>query len=451
MVFRREAPAHLAEPRVGEIYAVRTFRVSTDDGSLIPIAQSGQFQAWRSGAADAVCARAREHVAPDEDCTCGVYAFGSVEELERQYVQTRRVLAVVACHGKVISGTKGVRAQHARVAALWLDPGMPRTLVQKVRQRYAHLPVFTDREAMLAEFPVSRLETYTEGPQPFRNRLVRALYLLGAVGLGIGVYFGEPMGEPWQVLALVIALASGAMALGASLGMRALGPTVGVGCVGVMAVALGLALRGIAPSVAAVPFLAVVLCYLAVGFSQRVVVRWGPICDGLVAYTPPLPSHVRSPSVQRRDLGLPGAAVWEFRDLSGARSGDPSGDPAADSVGDSAGAHPVVAACLGPRGLRGRRSVRRWLRRTPACDVVFLDAMATGAFMVSRRTRAHPRTPFWRTVNRQVCSRATVESVLGVPLEEAASRSRRRRSGERGRERSLGGAVRHLRHRRAES
>ncbi|HVX45404.1 MAG TPA: hypothetical protein VHC49_16045 [Mycobacteriales bacterium] len=431
MVFRREAPAQLAEPRVGEIYAVRTFRVSTDDGSLVPIAQSGQFQAWRSGRAEAVCARSRDHVAPDEDCTCGLYAFGSLAELERQYVQTRRVMAVVACHGKVISGTKGVRAQHARVVALWVDPNLPRALIDKVRSRYSQVPMFSDREVMLAEFPVSDLDTYSTGRQPFRSRAVRAAYLIGAVGIGIGVYFGEPMGEPWQVLALVVALASGAMALGASLGMRALGPTIGIGCVGVMAISLGLALRGIAPSVAAVPFLAVVLCYLAVGFSQRVVVRWGPICDGLVAYTPPLPSHLLSVSVEQRKMDLPGAQAWEFADHSDE--------------------YPVVAACVGPRGIQGRRSVRRWLRRTTACDVVFLDPMSTGAFMVSRRTRTHARTPFWRTVNRQICSRATVENTLGVSLEDSGRRSRRRLGSEPRRDGTFAGVVRHLRHRRSDS
>jgi hypothetical protein len=194
-----------------------------------------------------------------------------------------------------------------------------------------------------------------------------------------------------------------------------------------MAVALGLALRGIAPSVAAVPFLAVVLCYLAVGFSQRVVVRWGPICDGLVAYTPPLPSHLLSALVEQRNLDLPGAQAWEFKDHSGE--------------------FPVVAACVGPRGIQGRRSIRRWLRHTTACDVVFLDSMSTGAFMVSRRTRTHSRTPFWRTVNRQICSRATVESTLGVSLDEAVGRGRRRRSGEPERDGALRGVVRHLRHR----
>lgn len=431
MAFRREAPAQLAEPRVGEIYAVRTFRISTDDGSLVPIAQSGQFQAWRSGRADAVCARSRDHVAPDEDCTCGLYAFGSTAELERQYVQTRRVLAVVACHGKVISGTKGVRAQHAGVVALWIDPNMPRLLIDKVRSRYPHVPMYSDRDAMLAEFPVSELETYSVGRQPFRSRAVRAAYLIGAIGVGIGVYFGEPMGEPWQVLALVLALASGAMALGASLGMRAIGPTIGIACVGVMAVSLGLALRGIAPSVAAVPFLAVVLCYLAVGFSQRVVVRWGPICDGLVAYTPPLPSHLLSTLVEQRNMDLVSAQAWEFIDHSGE--------------------YPVVAASMGPRGYQGRRSVRRWLRRTAACDVVFLDPMSTGAFMVSRRTRAHSRTPFWRTVNRQICSRATVENTLGVSLEDTVGRNRRRRSTEPRRDGAWAGVVRHLRHQRSDS
>ena len=59
---------------------------------------------------------------------CGFYAYGTLPAASR-HAQARRVLAVVACWGRVIPGTLGLRAQHARIEAIWVSSRAKRRYV----------------------------------------------------------------------------------------------------------------------------------------------------------------------------------------------------------------------------------------------------------------------------------------------------------------------------------
>jgi hypothetical protein len=86
----------------------------------------------------------------------------------------------------VIAGTRGVRAEHARVEAIWMSPTVPPELVAMVRERYPSVSVYTDRAAMLAEHPPTDLDCYEEPAQaeaPWR-RFGRWLAIVGAVVIG---------------------------------------------------------------------------------------------------------------------------------------------------------------------------------------------------------------------------------------------------------------------------
>ena len=55
-----------------------------------------------------------------ENCTCGVYAFWTVEELLDQYLDSaRRMVAVIRHGGQTIEGDNGVRANAAQIVAWW--------------------------------------------------------------------------------------------------------------------------------------------------------------------------------------------------------------------------------------------------------------------------------------------------------------------------------------------
>ncbi|MFN2561732.1 MAG: hypothetical protein ABR571_10615 [Jatrophihabitans sp.] len=175
------------EPLVGEILGLRTFRID-DSGTLLPLYSDG---AWYDGVNTAVCSpptgshHRGPHRVPADDCECGFYAYGSVDAAV-QNRQTRYVQAVVSCWGDVVAGTKGVRAAHARVDALWMSPAAPSWLRARVSTRYPSARLYADAGAMLAEHPLTELDCY-ERPRPRRVGPVVAAVVGIAALLGLGL------------------------------------------------------------------------------------------------------------------------------------------------------------------------------------------------------------------------------------------------------------------------
>lgn len=164
---------------VGELRAVRTFTLQRKSGTLHPLFVG---PAWQDGRNVATClaetagaGRLRydpveipsEHEAPGEDCRCGFYAYGYVDHLLRQHPSSRRILGVVALSGVVIAGTRGLRAQFARIEALWLQRWIHETVARRVAEAYPSLELFRDRSRMLALYPPTELDVY-ERPTPRR-------------------------------------------------------------------------------------------------------------------------------------------------------------------------------------------------------------------------------------------------------------------------------------------
>lgn len=164
-----------AEPLVGEVVGLRTFRVD-ESGLLLPLYSN---RAWYDGTNTATCAPPtgdepeHAHRVPDPDCECGFYAYGT-ERAATANRHARYVQAVVACWGGVVAGTQGVRAEHARVDAIWLHPNVPAWTRRRVASRYPSARVYTDRSAMLAEHPLSVLPCYADQPERHRVRRVAA-------------------------------------------------------------------------------------------------------------------------------------------------------------------------------------------------------------------------------------------------------------------------------------
>lgn len=178
-----------SEPLVGEVVGLRTFRVD-ESGLLLPLFSD---LAWYDGPNTAACAPPTgesgrsDHPVAAAECECGFYAFGTTAAAARNR-HMRYVQAVVSCWGHVTAGTQGIRAQHARVDALWLAPSVPAWLRKRVALTYPSARVFADRDAMLAEHPLSTLPCY-EAP-PVRNVVPRVL--LGALGAAVLVLGALP-------------------------------------------------------------------------------------------------------------------------------------------------------------------------------------------------------------------------------------------------------------------
>lgn len=180
------------QPQVGEILALRTFRIG-EAGGLFPLfddrAWSDQMntaQCPLAMAGDQPIADRPAHVPPDADCSCGFYAYGT-PTAALDYPHARHVLAVVACWGKVIAGTRGIRAQHARLQAIFMSDRVPVDLSRLVAARYSDAQVYGDRARMLTRHVPTVLDCY-DPPAPAgrcRRRTAARTAVSGALLLSL--------------------------------------------------------------------------------------------------------------------------------------------------------------------------------------------------------------------------------------------------------------------------
>ncbi len=151
----------------GSVRAVRTFRLLRS-GALAPV---GPRAAWGPGTTTALCDR-EAHLAPAPGCTCGLWAYGSLQALrESDLAEQRQVVVVVRCHGQVVPARLGLRAQHAALEAMWLADDVDRELAGRVVARYPETATYRSLPAMLAEHPLTALPSYRL-PRPARPLLL---------------------------------------------------------------------------------------------------------------------------------------------------------------------------------------------------------------------------------------------------------------------------------------
>jgi hypothetical protein len=155
--------------RVGEIRALRTFRLS-QGGSLLPVSHNNV--PWSDGPNTARCKHGC-HTPAAPGCSCGFYAYGTLPATSR-HAEARRVLAVVACWGRVVPGTRGLRAQHARIEALWVSPWAKRRSVAHVRSNYPSVALYRSRRKMIRRHQPTRLDSYVRPPRQ-RHRPTRVI------------------------------------------------------------------------------------------------------------------------------------------------------------------------------------------------------------------------------------------------------------------------------------
>ena len=177
------------EPQVGEIRALRTFRIGPG-GRLYPLFSNTP---WADGPNAATCRMVElsggalaPHGVPEPSCTCGFYAYGS-EPATAEYPHARHVLAVVSCWGHVIAGTRGLRAQYGRVDAIWVSDAVPADLVTDLAAQYPSVALYRDKAPMLAEYPPTELDCYvleeSHRPTPLRRWL--SVGVAGALAVSV--------------------------------------------------------------------------------------------------------------------------------------------------------------------------------------------------------------------------------------------------------------------------
>jgi len=204
----------------GSVRVVRTFRV-TLDGRLLAVTLAGADPAgpadaagyaWTDGQNEAGCRRpGHTGPVPGQDCTCGFYGFASDGELRRSLTDGAHDLAaVVAVSGRVIPARRGVRSQHARIEALWLSRRVTTELAARVAAHYPSVALFRERQAMLAEFPPTRLPGYRLRRGPSRLLLVGQLLLAAVWIVAVAGSSAQPSPAPAGATEAVLLLAASA-------------------------------------------------------------------------------------------------------------------------------------------------------------------------------------------------------------------------------------------------
>lgn len=98
------------------------------------------------------------------DCGCGFYGY---YDGSNDYKSGARVSAVIEGYGETVIGTRGFRAQKARILALCIrepKPGKPYkagkhltpAAASRVRRNYPDVPSYTSFADMVADFPIDR-------------------------------------------------------------------------------------------------------------------------------------------------------------------------------------------------------------------------------------------------------------------------------------------------------
>ena len=174
------------ESQVREIRAVRTFRIGPQ-GRLYALLGN---TAWSHGTTTARCQppppdQPGLHAAPSPDCSCGLYCYAS-DVAAAEHPNSRHVVAVVTCWGRVIAGTRGIRAEHARIEALWMSPKVPPNLAARVVSRYPGASMYERRSTMFAAHPPTKLGCY-ESAMPGRAFTRLGLQFAVAIALFVGM------------------------------------------------------------------------------------------------------------------------------------------------------------------------------------------------------------------------------------------------------------------------
>lgn len=91
-----------------------------------------------------------EHASPDPRCRCGIYAYHRPQRAP--YVgEFEWVAGIVSVWGRVEVHRDGLRAEHARIEALSLQPGWPAARVKRTRRMAERLGVDVVDHAELEE------------------------------------------------------------------------------------------------------------------------------------------------------------------------------------------------------------------------------------------------------------------------------------------------------------
>jgi hypothetical protein len=146
--------------------ALRTFRVDPFAGplcrgALLPVVGTDAAVWGPTGHGIAECGRGRDHLAPDPDCTCGIYATTDINALTAEHpLLASNIVTVVECDPEYsYRDGQTIRAMSGRVLAYWCHPSSRLDSARRVLATTG-AEEFTDRDEMITDY------LGTEAPRP---------------------------------------------------------------------------------------------------------------------------------------------------------------------------------------------------------------------------------------------------------------------------------------------
>lgn len=165
-------------------------RFEHDKNGRLFLRSTGMSMAWRSNEITATCDHCVEEP-PNEGCSCGVYCMKTAKDIKARFMResgwvtinwhrdkpSMYVFGIVILWGKIIEGSDGFRAQHAKMEYLILPPDnlLPKYVLGSESGQKRLLPVEIDLSIMSYELSMSydvpvirdeKLEYYWEIPNP---------------------------------------------------------------------------------------------------------------------------------------------------------------------------------------------------------------------------------------------------------------------------------------------
>lgn len=109
-----------------------------------------------------ICVANISHEAPAVPCTCGIYGYyvPTVSGIDDYLYGYESVYGTVRVSGRVILGTRGVRAQYAEIESFYIGDGLQVTTQKslelagwRLSLAFPSVPVYTDYDAWLVGYP----------------------------------------------------------------------------------------------------------------------------------------------------------------------------------------------------------------------------------------------------------------------------------------------------------
>lgn len=154
----------------GQLRAISQSTIWTDEGLVA--------RCFANGYCAQMCERCMEmHKAPVRECTCGIYAMYGLVDVVAAYGSNVVVTGVIEASGKILLGTKGFRAEKARIVAAYLHPslldldmGIRWSWREENSATFPSVRWFNDMTDMAMEFPPSDLTEFGIASELERHR-----------------------------------------------------------------------------------------------------------------------------------------------------------------------------------------------------------------------------------------------------------------------------------------